>query len=79
MHHSGVIVDKCKDHGTFFDKGELEKAIEFIKKGGIEYEKLRIAEQGIVQTHSKLVREISRVERTALLPRWARWLMFLGF
>lgn len=79
MHHSGIIVDKCKDHGTFFDKRELEKAIEFIKKGGIEYEKLRIAEVGITQTRSKLVREISRVERTALLPRGARFLMMLGF
>lgn len=79
LRHSEIIVDKCKEHGAFFDKGEIEKAIEFIKKGGVEYEKLKIAESGISETQSKLVREISRVERTTLLPRHARWLMFLGF
>lgn len=79
MHHSGIIVDKCKDHGTFFDQGELEKAIEFIQKGGVEYQKLKIAERGIAETRSKLVREISRVERADLLGRRARWLMMLGF
>jgi Zn-finger nucleic acid-binding protein len=61
--HSGIIVDKCKDHGTFFDHKELEKAIEYVKSGGVEYEKLRVAEVGISQTRSKLNREINRVER----------------
>ena len=79
LHHSGIIVDKCRQHGTFFDQGELEKAIEFIKKGGIEYEKLKIAESGLNRMEGKLIREISRVERADLLGRKARWLMFLGF
>ena len=80
MHHSGIIVDKCKDHGTFFDKGELEKAIEFIKKGGIEYEKLRVAETGIAETQSKLTREVARVETTMYRLHWVgRFLSLLGF
>lgn len=80
MHPSGVIVDKCRDHGTFFDKGELEKAIEFIKKGGAEYEKLRIAESGIAETQSKLVREISRVETTMFRLHWiGRFSSSVGF
>ncbi len=29
--HSGIIVDVCKDHGTWFDAGELTRAIEFAK------------------------------------------------
>jgi Zn-finger nucleic acid-binding protein len=29
--HSGIIVDVCKDHGTWFDSGELTRAIEFAK------------------------------------------------
>ena len=32
LRFSGIIVDKCKEHGTFFDKGELEKAIEFLNQ-----------------------------------------------
>jgi Zn-finger nucleic acid-binding protein len=32
---SGVIVDVCGAHGTFFDAGELTQAIEFAAKGGL--------------------------------------------
>lgn len=34
-HFSGVIVDVCRGHGTWFDKDELRKIIEFIRKGGL--------------------------------------------
>jgi len=37
--HSGVIVDKCIMHGTWFDEGKIEKIKEYIKLGDIEYEK----------------------------------------
>jgi len=33
---SGVIVDVCKTHGTFFDLGELPQVIEFVMEGGLE-------------------------------------------
>ncbi|MCM8760640.1 MAG: zf-TFIIB domain-containing protein [Candidatus Omnitrophica bacterium] len=80
MHHSGIIVDKCHRHGTFFDKGELEKAAEFIKKGGVEYEKLRIAEKGVAETQAKLIRELGRVESTMYRLHWmGRLLSSLGF
>jgi Zn-finger nucleic acid-binding protein len=32
---SGVIVDLCKEHGVWFDAGELPKIIEFIDGGGL--------------------------------------------
>jgi Zn-finger nucleic acid-binding protein len=35
-HCSHVIVDVCKGHGTWFDKDELQKIVEFIKAGGME-------------------------------------------
>jgi Zn-finger nucleic acid-binding protein len=38
---SGVIVDVCKSHGTWFDAGELTRAIEFVARGGIEETKRR--------------------------------------
>jgi Zn-finger nucleic acid-binding protein len=31
---SGVIVDTCREHGTFFDKGELAGVLEFVRLGG---------------------------------------------
>jgi Zn-finger nucleic acid-binding protein len=35
-HCSHVVVDVCKSHGTWFDKDELLKIVEFIKGGGME-------------------------------------------
>lgn len=33
---SNVIVDVCKPHGTWFDRDELRRIIEFIRSGGLE-------------------------------------------
>lgn len=32
---SGVIVDICKQHGTWFDRDELSRIVEFISGGGL--------------------------------------------
>lgn len=32
---SGVIVDECRMHGTFFDAGELEAVLAFVRSGGL--------------------------------------------
>jgi Zn-finger nucleic acid-binding protein len=46
---SGVIVDVCKQHGTWFDCDELSRIVEFIHGGGLNAsrakEKIEIAEQ----------------------------------
>ena len=33
---SGVIVDVCRGHGTWFDRDELRAIIEFIRGGGLQ-------------------------------------------
>jgi Zn-finger nucleic acid-binding protein len=33
---SGVIVDVCKGHGTWFDRDELSGLVQFIRGGGLE-------------------------------------------
>jgi Zn-finger nucleic acid-binding protein len=33
---SGVIVDVCRTHGTWFDREELRQIIEFVRAGGLE-------------------------------------------
>ena len=35
-HCSGVIVDICRGHGTWFDRDELREIVEFIRRGGLE-------------------------------------------
>jgi Zn-finger nucleic acid-binding protein len=46
---SGVIVDVCKKHGTWFDRDELSRIVEFVSDGGLNAsrakEKIEIAEQ----------------------------------
>jgi Zn-finger nucleic acid-binding protein len=34
--YSNVIVDVCKAHGTWFDRDELRRTIEFIRAGGLD-------------------------------------------
>lgn len=38
---SGVIVDLCKGHGTWFDRDELSRIVEFIRGGGLEASRAR--------------------------------------
>jgi len=33
---SGVVVDVCKNHGTWFDKDELHRIVKFILAGGLD-------------------------------------------
>lgn len=33
---AGVVVDVCKQHGTFFDAGELPAIIDYVMAGGLE-------------------------------------------
>lgn len=35
-HCSGVVVDVCNLHGTWFDKDELRRIVEFIRAGGLD-------------------------------------------
>ena len=31
----GIIVDVCREHGTWFDANELHRIVEFIRQGGL--------------------------------------------
>ncbi len=35
-HASNVVVDVCRDHGTWFDADELHRIVEFIRAGGLD-------------------------------------------
>ncbi len=46
---SGVVVDWCKPHGSWFDKDELRRIVEFVRNGGLrkarEREKERLKQE----------------------------------
>lgn len=43
--NSGVIVDVCAQHGTWFDPGELPRVLAFIEAGGLTRARQRLAEE----------------------------------
>jgi Zn-finger nucleic acid-binding protein len=77
---SGVIVDKCGEHGTWYDRGEVDKIREYVELGGIEYEKLKLTEDGLNRADRKLAQQALRLDRkidSAYMR--ARWWSMLGF
>jgi Zn-finger nucleic acid-binding protein len=38
---SGVVLDSCAAHGTWFDADELRRVVEFIRSGGVEQVRTR--------------------------------------
>jgi Zn-finger nucleic acid-binding protein len=61
-HRSGVLIDVCKGHGTWFERGELARVLAFIEDGGLERAR---AEEMEKQQEKKraLEREMREVER----------------
>src|SRR5262245_30730689 len=39
---SGVVVDVCKGHGTWFDRDELRQIVAFIRSGGMDISRQRV-------------------------------------
>jgi hypothetical protein len=35
-HCSGVVIDVCREHGTWFDVNELHRIVQFIRAGGLD-------------------------------------------
>ena len=61
--HSGVVVDKCREHGTWYDEHELEKIMEYVALGGVELEKLRLVENGLTRLESRVETEALRLDK----------------
>ena len=65
---SGTIVDVCRGHGTFLDRGELQQIVRFIHDGGLEQararqiEELREQEQRLRSMEMKAARDRGRTD-----------------
>ena len=59
---SGTVVDVCKGHGTFLDRGELHQVVQFILDGGLD--RTREVEIGRLKEEQQRLRElISQISR----------------
>jgi len=56
---SGVIVDACRQHGIWFDPGELEKIMEFVAAGGLQKARKAEVEQLKAEEQIARIRESS--------------------
>jgi Zn-finger nucleic acid-binding protein len=64
---SGTVIDVCKGHGTFLDRGELHQVVRFILDGGLDRLR-RVEREELIEEQRRLV-EIQR----ALLDRFDRF------
>lgn len=77
--YSGVVVDRCEEHGTWYDEGEVEKIREYIQLGGVEFEKLRLAEQGLSELETKVDQRTAELDiRTIQAYQRARLFSLFG-
>jgi Zn-finger nucleic acid-binding protein len=55
---SGVVVDVCKPHGTWFDADELQRILAFVAGGGIDRARAREKEE--LEAERRKLREAQR-------------------
>lgn len=58
---SGVIVDVCRAHGTWFDADELPRVVEYVRRGGLEESHRRDMEQ--MKGEARRLRGDARAEK----------------
>jgi Zn-finger nucleic acid-binding protein len=74
---SGIVIDWCKQHGSWFDQNELRQVVEFIQAGGLkksrEREKVRLEEENrrLHQKELNLTAERNRFDGSSRVsPGW---------
>jgi hypothetical protein len=87
---SGVVVDACRDHGTWFDAGELAAVLDFVRAGGIEPELLERDRGELSPEAQRVVEEAEAAMRAEALAEQSKaaafvraaddivWLLFGG-
>jgi Zn-finger nucleic acid-binding protein len=55
---SGTIVDVCRGHGTFLDRGELHQVIRFVDEGGLD--RARVAEREEIREEQRRLQTLGR-------------------
>jgi Zn-finger nucleic acid-binding protein len=66
---SGVIVDICRGHGTWFDRDELSGIVQFIRGGGLEVSRQKEKMEIEFERQQLRTEQISAASRPNLLRR----------
>lgn len=60
---SGIIIDLCRGHGTWFDRDELRRIVEFIRAGGLEASRARDLRRWEMEKKRKTPRTPASIEQ----------------
>jgi Zn-finger nucleic acid-binding protein/ribosomal protein L40E len=63
---SGVIVDRCRDHGVWFDRGELTAIVDFLESGG--WDRVRERERRRLKEEVASLESRKRFDESISLP-----------
>ena len=70
---SGIIVDVCRPHGTWFDADELPRVVNYVMKGGLEESERREAQKLKDQARQMRNEARSSAQMSAVTGRgWGR-------
>lgn len=67
-HCSHVVVDVCNPHGTWFDKDELRRIVEFIRSGGLEAARAQEVEELEARRRQLKTEELTRTWDPSMDP-----------
>lgn len=67
---SGVIVDVCKGHGTWFDRDELREIVEFVRGGGLEVSRQKEKTELEFQREQLRIEQLEAANRSDSLSRY---------
>ena len=78
---SGTVVDVCRGHGTFLDRGELHQVVRFVHEGGLE--RARLAEIEELREEQRRLQSLQQLSGHGAAPagrfawdeRWFREFM----
>jgi Zn-finger nucleic acid-binding protein len=82
---SGVIVDVCKEHGTWFDGGELTRVVAFAANGGLVKTRAREKQEEEqkarerVEAHREVAMRRAREQAEERLSEWRHFVDALLF
>jgi Zn-finger nucleic acid-binding protein len=74
---SGIIVDRCREHGVWLDRGELTAIVDFLECGG--WDRVRARERERLREEVASLESRKRFEEAISLPPSASDRGILGF
>ena len=66
---SEVVVDLCKGHGTWFDRAELQRIIEYIRAGGLDESRAREKQELVEERRLRRQAQVKVTGAGSLLSR----------